>query len=457
MTDIIQNNTFALIASIIYLACTLFVFVVAHKRGRFSFILIIYEYFFIIGLGIGTISLVFGYGGNTDFNRYYILSNGLISNFTFWHLISYSFGMALGMAAYKPVKAADQFLVNPRLGSTLAYLSYYRWLIFLGIIFLLTYVLVAGPQIAFTAAAVARAGDREGLEEVTSFLFLKNIAQIGTLSLIFFPLVLNQKTNKLNVALLFIYGLLLFLLTGARAAVSDTIFFALLIYISRTRFNFSKIVLLSIFLLAGLFFVMYGKGLGDEIFSVFFGKKSTVELRDNDIELFIGQFNNLLFSIDAGVKNFNKEGPFISEAILLAPLGFMPGWLFDNLGLHGWSWQHAGAKDNIVCWNTSAFPLAYPCTVPPYYVGVAAYLGPVVFGFIFGFVKFYAISIISKMWQNYKSYPELLWRPLLFFILLERLTLFIPNVIGLFSFFGILIFIFFFIRKLLYRRRHGRA
>lgn len=452
MLDIIQNKTLAFIAGIVYLIGTLYVFFVAHKRGKFSFILIIYEYFFIVGLGISAIFLAFGYGANTDFYRSYILSNRSISDLTFWHLIFYSLGMVFGMAAYVPKDASNKSLTKPLKISSIDCLLYYKTLIGLGILFLLIYVFLAGPQVAFTTSATARAGDREGLEELSSFLFFKNIAQIGGLSLIFFPLVLVQKKNLFNIIFLLIYGLLLYSLTGARAAISDTIFFALVIYMSLTKFDFRKTILLTIFISAGLFFVMYGKGLGDDVFSVLFGQKNSVELRDNDIELFIGQFNNLIFSIDAGIKNFDNEGPFISKAILLAPLGFMPSWLFDNLGLQALSWQHLESKDNIVCLNTMAFPLAFPCTVPPYYVGVAAYLGSVVFGFVFGFVKFYFISMISIMWKRYRFYPELLWKPLILFILLERLTLFIPNVIGLFSFIAIIVLTFLYCQKLLRRK-----
>lgn len=447
MTHIVQSEILAFMAGFIYLACTLFVFYVAHKRAKFSFILFVYEYFFIIGLGFGSIALAFGYGATDDFFDEYIFSNGPIRDFAFWHLISYAVGMALGMATYKPSSFNRQFFNQVEAGSVLTDLFSYRAFLFMGIGFLLIYVSIAGPQVAFTSAASARAGSTEGLESVSSFVFFKNIAQIGTLSLIFFPAILCQKSKGFNIGLLFIYGILLYFLTGARAAISDTIMFALVIYISRNKLGFRQLVFVFACSIFGLLFTLYGKGLGDDLFSLIFDVSSNIVLRDSSFELFLGQFSHLIFSIDAGIINFEKDGPYISKAILLAPLGFMPGWLFNDLGLEGLSWQNVDFVDNIVCLNTMAYPLAYPCTIPPYFVGVAAYIWPVVFGFVFGFAKFYAISIFSVAWKEYKSHPNLLWKPLLAIVLLERLTLFIPNVIGLFSFIGILVLILYYLRK----------
>ena len=242
-------------------------------------------------------------------------------------------------------------------------------------------------------------------------------------------------------------------MTGARAAIFDTLILAMLIWFSRKRLGVAKKTFwICCFVFLGLLFTLYGKGLSDSLFFAGFGDADVVS---NEVESIfgkiIGQFIHLVYSIDAGVKYFFENGSTISSALLLAPLGIFPGWLYSYLDLEALSWQHVDWVDNIVCLNTFSYPDAEPCTMPPYYSGVSSYLGPITFGFIFGFVKFFIYQKISNLWHQLRFRSEVLWLPILYFILVARLSVLIPNVIGLFSFFafvGIIIYIFriFFIR-----------
>lgn len=445
----VSNQTLALIAGLTYLLSTVYVFKIAHKRSGFSWILLVYEYFYIIGLGFGSIYLAFNTGADDDFFRYYILSNGPISNSTFIHIILYSAGMFLGVIVHSR-KRIGSTLHNPITTNKFDEIKevyLYRATIYISILLLITYITSVGLEVALTTAGKARTGFTEGLEEATIFLFLKKLAQIGSLSIIFFPLIILRKKSFFDTSIFFVYGISLYILTGARAAISDTLMFGFFIYFSRGKINTTKIILLAASIFFAIIFTLYGKGLGDELFSYLFGIKTHLdELKAAELDALLSQFIHLTYSIDSGIKSFTKNGPIITDAILLAPIGIFPNWLFTSLGLDWLNWKNLSPNENLVCINTMSFPLAKNCTIPPYYLGAAAYLGPLLFGLIFGFIKFYLISSISLTWQKLSNYPTKLWKPLLSFILLERLSLFIPDVIAFISFLSLLALAFFLIR-----------
>jgi hypothetical protein len=438
VNSFVESPLLALFSGLLYLLCSLLVFA-RTRKSSFFYLLAYSEYFYIVGIGFGAI--FFGLGLDLDNKIYetYILQNGLISDYTFYHIIFFSIGMFSGTFIDKIVGMQISIgkVAEDSIKSNNNQVFWYRGLIFLGLIFLFIYMSLVGPVTALVTAATARAGSDEGLEGASGYLFLKNIAQIGIISIIFFPVIIDKKRFKFDVFLICFYGILLYVLTGARAAILDTIIISVLIWFSRARIGVAKKALWFFALISlGLLFTLYGKGLSDSLFAAGFGGGDVVsEEIENFYGKIIGQFIHLIYSIDAGVKYFFENGPTISKALLLSPLGVFPGWLYSYLNLEALSWQQVDLSDNIVCLNTFSYPDAEPCTMPPYYSGVSAYFGPIIFGFLFGFAKFYIYQRISRLWYQLRLQPAKLWLPLLYFIVFSKLSLLIPNVIGLFSFF----------------------
>ena len=455
MLSIVRSSELALLAGVVYLIGTFFVFRIAHRRSRFSFVLIYSELFYIVGIGVGAIALSLDEGAQGDIYQSFLLANGPVDNLTFVHIIVYTAGMVLGMAMYKPVKPFffERGRFRPSALVSGLRLNFFWWLILLGIGFLVLYVIVVGPIAALTTAGKARSNQVEELADATEFLFLKNLARIGVFSIVFVPLIMEQKKTLKEFAGIVFYGFLLYLLTGARAALVDTIFLSFMIYLARGGVGYKTLGYICGFMVFGLGVVFYGKGFGDQIFSAYFeGGAAQYEGGGTSLSSFLGQFVTLIFSVDAGVKSFYENGPVISKALMLSPFGVMPGWLYSAIGFDWLNWQNVLPSENIVCLNTSAFPLALPCTAPPYYTGVAAYVGPVWMGFLFGFFRFYIFSAISYSWHKLQSRPNLLWQPLLAFSFFARFTLLIPNVIGFLVFWGAILFGVVWFRRVFYGR-----
>lgn len=452
MNSFVESPLLALFSGLLYLLCSLLIFVRSRRSG-FFYLLAYSEWSYIVGIGFGSIFLALGVNSDNKIYEGYILQNGLISDYTFYHIIFFSIGMFFGTFIDKIAgvkifsENSTEYAIN--LNGNQVFL--YRGFIFLGLSLLFIYMFLVGPVTALITAATARGGSTEGLEDASGYLFLKNIAQIGALSIVFFPFVIDRKKFKFDIFLICFYGIFLYFMTGARAAILDTVILSMLIWFSRKRLGIAEKTLWFCSLVSlGLLFTLYGKGLSDSLFAAGFDGGDVVS--DEIGNLFgkiIGQFIHLIYSIDAGVKYFFENGPTISKALLLAPLGIFPGWLYSYLDLQALSWQHVDLGDNIVCLNTFSYPDAEPCTMPPYYSGVSAYLGPIVFGFVFGFAKFFIYQKISNLWHRLRFQSAKLWLPLLCFIFFVRLSLLIPNVIGLFAFFALIGVSFYVFRNLL--------
>lgn len=454
MTNSFNSPALGLAAGFIYLFCLGLVFLIVHRRSKFSFVLLYSEYFYAIGIGFGAILLALNVLPTNDFYAAYLQNRGLIGDWAFIHIIFYSIGMLVGVQFIRrpPKIKLRVFKFSP---SPSSQIFIYRILISAGLAFLLIYIAIVGPDLAFTTAAKARAGMASELDIFSHYVFLKNAAQIGTLSIVFFPVILSQAKKNVDVFMLVFYGLALYSLTGARAAIFDTVFLAMLISLSRSKINFKKVLWLSLALLFGVLFTFYGKGLGDQIFTFLVDGRAIEIYTDSSFSDFMNQFIHLIYSIDSGVKEFLESGPFISEAIMLSPLGFMPSWIFSSLGLDFLNWKDVGWQNDIVCLNTMSFPLATGCTIPPYFLGAAAYMGPVLFGFIFGFIRFYVISAASFAWHKHGDHPNKLWIALLMYVAFTRVSLFIPNVIGMFSFFSFAMLLIFAIFGIFRKRSYG--
>lgn len=452
MNSFVESPLLALFSGLLYLFCSFLVLIRARRSG-FIYLMVYSEWFYIVGIGFGSVFLALGVNSDHEIYEGYISQGGLIGDYAFYHIIFFSVGMFCG-AFIDKMTGIKRFYESPTKyenNSNNSQVFLYRGIIFLGLVFLLIYTFLVGPVTALSTAAGARGGSTEGLEDASGYFFLKNIAQIGGLSIIFFPFIIDQKGFKFDIFLICFFGIFLYLITGARAAILDTLILSMLIWFSRKRLRVAeKVLWICSLAFFGLLFTLYGKGLSDYFFAASF---DGADIASNEIVnffgKFFGQFVHLIYSIDAGVKYFFENGSTISKALLLAPLGIFPGWLYSYLDLQALSWQHVDSVDNIVCLNTFSYPGAEPCTMPPYYSGVSAYLGPIAFGFVFGFVKFFIYQKISDLWHRLRFQSEKLWLPLLYFILVARLSVLIPNVIGLFSFFALIGVVFYVFRYFL--------
>ena len=163
--------------------------------------------------------------------------------------------------------------------------------------------------------------------------------------------------------------------------------------------------------------------------------------------IFFGQFGHLVYSIDAGVRNFLMHGPVVSNDILLSPLGFLPSFVYSAVGLDFLSYQLVADDQRLSCINDYYFLNADGCTIPPYLTGASAYFLPVLGGFISGFIKFFFYSIIELSWIRVRSSPEQIWVPLFLLLLVNRLFLLIPNSISFAVFVSIVLLFVLKLRK----------
>lgn len=433
-----DSQVLAAISGFTFVLSNAIVFWRLSKFSGFSWVVLYAEYFTLIGVGFGVWSVGFDIGVNHDFFDLYIYKNGLVSYMTFLHVICYALGCVFGVffAGSYGVSRSKLSQAEDPFGADRIFFIY-RSLLIVGISLLVIYAILVGPVTALVTASTARSGVTDGLEDVLGFLFLKNLAQVGTFAVVFVPFLFVRRSHGFDIFLLVFYGFLLYLLTGARAALVDTVLLAGLVYLAVNKPTRPQLLFIYVFALPlGILFVVYGKGMGGDIFSYLFDVDfvASPERRD-PFAAFVSQFIHLVYSIDFGIKYFFENGPFVSKAILLAPFGVMPSWMYSILNIEFLSWQALPALDNLVCVNTNAFPSAGNCTIPPYFVGVSGYLGPVFMGFLFGFFKFFVYGRIGVYFKSYLSSPLRLWVPMLVFFIFSRASQVIPNVIGLFSFY----------------------
>jgi len=457
----VEHSLGAISSGLFYLSCSLIIIISAFKRLKFSYLLIFFEYFYILGFGIFPVLVGFGIVGLPNSALSYETVNGSILPLTYFHVISYSMGMLVGWGSFRNL--ANQIGVRVAgvgsrnvINNSVCFYSISIFSVIVGLI----YFSLTGFQSAITNASAIRGGDFSSFSGYEQYQFLKTVSQIGLIGIIFVPYFIINKSNsatRVFLILTLIAGIN-YLLTAARVVFFDTVGFFMILILIYKRFNLGTAFLgtgILIILLAAVFFgkvagAVIGLYLGGQ--ELYFGT-----LPDNISNFFFGHFSHLIYSVDAGIRNFQSFGPLISIDILLSPLGFIPTFVLTSVGLDWLNYKIVSPDMQLCCINSEYFNTESPCSIPPYFVGVSAYIFPVIGGFIFGLIKFFFYSVIEQALLQLKSKPEFLWFPLLLVIIGNKLILFIPATISFAVFLLVILYcilaIKIFLKSLLQSRR----
>lgn len=288
---------------------------------------------------------------------------------------------------------------------------------------------------ALVNSSLVRAGGTTGLEDFDHYLFLKRLAMIGMCSIIFVPYIIIENRRILSTFLIIsTVGILIYFETVSRAIILDLVGVFFVLYFSLNPFKWRFILLATPVLALLVFVFVYGKIFVAALASYYFLGNEFVLAADgvdSGFSYFIAHFAHLIYSVDAGIRNFFLYGPVIPNDVLLSPLGLVPSFVFSGVGLESLSYHLVGESEKLSCINTNyILRNTDQCTIPPYLPGATAYLFPFVGAFLFGFLRFLMYSSVEICWLKLKGYPELLWFPYFLFLVSIQVMLVIPNTIS---------------------------
>lgn len=410
--------------------------VTAIKRSPVGWLMIVYEYFFFLGVCIYPILLYFDVIEVPELFAMYVLSNGSPSVATFTHLLLYGIGSWCGyyLISNRLVnKCADNiiaFAVNNPINNYLAFYSVVGFSLLISAFFFNA----VGFSTAISAASDARSGDFSGFLGFEQYMFLKVLASVGMFAIVFIPyIIMDQRHTKLAFMGIFLIGISIYIETVARAAIQDSIGVLFLLYcVLNKKKGVSFFIFSGLVLALASFVFIYGKSFVVSL-SLYLFENKEFELIDqgsesNEIGYFFEHFAHLVYSADAGLKHFATHGSIIPNDILLSPIGFLPSAVFSAFGLDFLSYQLITDKEQIFsCINSTYFPSANVCTTPPYYVGASAYLLPFAGAFLFGYVRFWIYAVIETCWMQLKDHAEFIWFPYFILLIAQTFMLFVPS------------------------------
>ena len=440
------NNFFAFIAGSAYCLLMAVICFASLRRSSFGYLIIFYEYFFILGIGVFPLVVSLGLVDvSTTFLSYESMNGGL-SHVTFVHIILYGLGSFFGYFGTKPI--ATKFSLKLIAAVKCYKFDNSKWFYFSSISSIclsFLYFGLVGLDVALLNASPARGGDFSGLVGFEQYSFIKTLAMIGLFSVISLPfIIISNKRLVFSALIVLVLATLLYLLTVARVVFFDTVFLFALFYYFLTKRSRKSVIVIFVSFSFLLFVAIYGKEFV-AVFSMFLYSSYKFELvakYDSLFSYLFSQFGHVLYSMDAGVRNFFEHGPVLPDDILLSVIGFLPSSAYSFLGLDFLSYQLVGESERLSCINTAYFPTADVCSMPPYITGFSAYVLPMAGGFIFGFLRFFIYKILETSWIALQKTPELLWIVIAALLVVNRLELFIPNTIS-FAIFSLLILRFF--------------
>lgn len=437
-------NPLAGLCGLLFCSMMALIFVSSVRRSSFGWLILFIEYFYVLGLGVFPLLLSVGVIDAPQLAVDYESQNGELAVATFVHIFLYGLGALFGYFGARPLARK----VSLRVASFAAdsKINNYAWFYIvsgLSILFSGLYFNIMGLENAVVNASFARGGDFSRIGGFEQYQFLKTLAMIGVFSMVFVPyIIIDGKHIKSTFLIIALVAFLFYLLNVSRTVFFDTLVLFTILYLIFGRFNFGSIIYSIVIFLFIIFVFWFGKGFVYALSVYLFGGGDLDLIVQNESAsaIFFGQFGFLVYSIDAGIRNFFSHGPLLSQDVLLSPLGFLPSFAYSAVGLDFLSYQLVDQSECLSCINTQYFSYD-DCTIPPHFMGVSAYLLPVVGGFFFGFVRFFIYSVIEISWMRLRDYPKLLWVPLFLLFIAHRLMLFIPGTIS-FAFFVLVALLF---------------
>jgi len=420
----------AFLTGAIYIFVFLCVFRSIFKESKFWVLFLSVEYFYFLGLGVFPVALSLGYADFPDelvgYGNLYTLSS-----LSFAHVIFYAAGAFFGFYFSPKLKEKLSSLLR-KVSISISIDSTKTLFVFLAFAFLsaISYIFLVGVDRVFLGAALARGGDLDEYSGFESYLFLTRFLYFGVYAVAFLPFVMARSRNSLSFLFAFVVlGVLGYLILAARYMLFQCVLVPLLFYLAYSRrIGVGAIFsLVCVFCLA-LLGVFYGKEL-PSVLANYFLNNGDFEFRYSEESFdFFKSFSQFFYSLDAGVRRFSAGGPLISKDVLLGPFGVLPSGVLSSIGLGDFSYILLDSSDRFACVNTKTITGSYSsCFMPPYYIGVSAYVMPLVGGLVFGFVRFFIYSVVSDCWRSLVGREQHLAIVILIAISVEQLMLFIPN------------------------------
>lgn len=423
-------NFLAFITGAVYTVSFLVVFFSIYKQSKFWVLFISIEYFYFLGLGVFPIALSIGYA---DFPKELAEYGGLNSFnvLTFFHVIFYSIGALTGFflvprLKFKFSRKLERFSVRLNIDSGKTVV------LFLALAYTATiiYIYLVGADRVFLGAALARGGDLVEFSGFEQYLFLTRFVYFGVYAVAFLPYIMHKtKYPFLYLGAFFILGSIGYFMLAARYMLFQCVLVPMLFYLAYSkRVGPGSIFALVFIAFLGVLGVFYGKELPTVLANYLFNNGNFEFSYSGEDVNFFHSFSQFFYSIDVGIGNFFQEGPHVSKDIFLGPLGVLPSSTLSNIGLSDFSYILLDPKEKFACVNTKLITGSYSsCFMPPYYIGVSAYVVPLVGGLLFGFVRFFFYSVFSDCWKQMVGREQYLSIIVIVAISIEQLMLFIPN------------------------------
>lgn len=429
------------------------------RRSEFGILLAGSEGFYLVSVGLYPLLFNLGLVPTSNLIAGFISAAGLPGADAATHILFYSLGSACGyfmLSRYKMKLAAKWMIVPVRL--SLKPRRVILFFLILGLAISAVYFEIIGFTNAISNTLLMRSGNFDALGENAQYVFLKRLASLGILSACFVPaLIRNREMSPILILLFVIFAIVHYINSAGRIIILDLIVVPVCFYLYLRR-SFVSIALVSI---VGVWLIpatiLYGKHFVGYVSAIWMGESPEL-IRfgesDSDLQATLSNFSTTWFSVDAGLRHWWANGPFIAQDTLLAFIGVVPSSVFEAFGLGHLSYHNAEIR--MPCVNSQEFSGA-GCSIPPYFPGYSAYILPYLGGFAFGFFRYAIFSILEKMWLFAKqSSYDLTWFPYLLFIVVWNLLLLVPATISFAVFIVILLTVYCGVRGMIKQpKRYG--
>lgn len=443
------------LAGFAYFLVSVLIFFALIRKNHFGIYFLAIEYFYIVGFGIFPMALAWGLVEPPDFVAH------TPSILTPVHILFYAAGAITAFLLQK--NRFSWRLVRFSVGLNVDPDKSFNVIFFVSFLFFVLYVAFVGVEQSVLGASFARSGDFDYFDDGNKYAYLRRPMMLGILISLYASYFIFQKKSPWAYMLFCgVIGISIYAVTVSRYALLQLIavpstFFALYLI---GRGAVSKILGFAIILFMfvfSIFVLSYGKLILYQIGSyLLYGTPINLNVDGNQGAGW-NAFSHLYYSIDAGVRSFSEHGLVVYKDLLLSPLGFLPGGVFESLGIGSLSYHSVLPEDRFSCVNTLAVTNGDGCYIPPYFPGASAYFIPLVGGFLFGFLRFYLYSAVSRAWTHLSDAGKGAAIPvlLIFFYFIDQMMLLIPSTISLTVFSFIVSMVAVKSGVLRYRRRQG--
>jgi hypothetical protein len=405
------------------------------RATKFGYLILFFEYFYVLGLGVYPVVASLGLVGSNPMYADYERHRGGLNGATYLHIALFAIGSAAGYFGFNPgASALARVLARSARRTKFDNQVWFSFCLATTVGASGLYFYLVGIDVALLNTYAVRGGDFSGLAGLEQYSFLKTVSMLGLFAVIALPYYFSRSSSLASSFIAIVcVSVLIFAQTGARVTFADTVLlYFVLLFIVRKQYSAKLIASLTTTVTLSICVLIYGKE--------FMGVLSSYLFLDSDLDLsikyddfatyFFSHFGHLVYSIDAGIRHFWERGPLLAVDIIVSPLGFLPSFVFASAGAESLSYQLLEQSDRLSCINAAHFALADECSIPPYIAGFAAYVIPMAGALLFGFLRFFVYRIAEIAWMRLRESPEHLWAVLMALLIANRIFLFIPNTIS---------------------------